>query len=106
MISARAQLASTWAQLERHDEALAELRSLQPLLEGVAGDHALDAAMLGARLGYVLLQARQWPEARRMLTHARAEMDRLEGTASANTMSVTRSLAVPHLPDADAGPGG
>ena len=92
VIQAQANLAQCDALLGRSSEARALALQIEPVIDHVDAQHAVEAADVRANLGYALALGGEWPDAIRMLERAQAEFDRLLGPRNSPAIATGRSL--------------
>ena len=96
-VSAEVTLATAHAARGEHDTAAQLLKTLAPQVARGWPDQGYGQAALRANVGYVLWQARAWPEAATALQSAIADMDRLLGPNNGPAIDVGRTLGMVHL---------
>ncbi|MBT9598960.1 MAG: serine/threonine protein kinase [Vitreoscilla sp.] len=97
VVSVRTRIAVSLATEGRHQEAVAALRTLEPLLENTWPEEGLGAAIILGDVGYTEWQLRRWPEAAHSLRRAAAELDRLAGPNNTQSIQVSRTLGMVHI---------
>ena len=95
--SAQVNLATAQAALGQHAAAAALLQPLAPLMAKGWPEQGYGVAAMRANAGYVLWQARAWPQAEAELRGAIIDMDRLLGDRNSPAIEASRTLGMVHL---------
>ena len=101
VIEAEVLLSRLYVSGGRLREGVAVSRTIEPLLGLQGPERGTSVAAARTNLGYTLLLAGEWSDARRLLEGARSDFERLEGPRNSDTIRIQRTLIQVHVDSGD-----